>query len=253
MKNESGKVLTGGNMSTPTLENNRIYKEASIATNTIHELLQHVRSQGIDWVPESFGIDSSGKHVLTYIEGVVPHDTPDWLWDEKILKEIAKRLRQWHDATATFKPQSAQWLIQNDEAHEVICHNDFAPYNCVFMDHKFMGLIDFDVCSPGTRLWDMAYTAYRFIPLLPATKIGPFNEVSPFSESVMTNRLRLFLQEYSCGANEFLYDEETVIKKVAKRLEALASWSESFGLQTKNQEMLEDAKMYSFHAKWLRS
>jgi hypothetical protein len=248
---QSGKVLVGGNMNSPTLTNNLIYKEATAATNTIHELLNYVRSRGIDWVPESFGIDSDGKHVLSYIEGVVPHDTPQWIWDDNILMDIAKRLRQWHDATVDFKFHQAQWLLKNDEAHEVICHNDFAPYNCVFQNEKFTGLIDFDTCSPGSRLWDIAYTVYRFIPLLPVDIIGSFHECSPFSEAVMNSRLVRFLEEYSCGDKEFLYDVKTVIKKVEKRLTALAKWSEEYGLQTQNKEILEHAKMYLLHAKWV--
>ena len=88
MQDKSSNNLTGGNMNSPILNNNLIYKEATIATNTIHNLLCYVRSQGIDWVSESFGLNSDGKHVLSYIEGIVPHEVLDWIWDEDILKEL---------------------------------------------------------------------------------------------------------------------------------------------------------------------
>ena len=48
---------------------------------------------------------------------------------------------------------------------EVICHNDFAPYNLLFTGEEPTGVIDFDVASPGPRVWDLGYTAYRFVPL----------------------------------------------------------------------------------------
>jgi thiamine kinase-like enzyme len=251
MGNKPDKILTGGNMNLPILRGNMVYKKATIAGDTIHELLQHVRAKGIDWVPESLGIDSKGKQVMTYIEGDVPHNMPDWIYEEGVLKEIARRLRQWHDATEDFRFHKAKWLMENDEVQEVICHNDFAPYNCVFNNKKFVGLIDFDVCSPGSRLWDIVYTAYRFIPLLPVNEIEHYCEVSPFSKEEMLRRLQIFLEEYSCGEKDFFYSKNVVIEKVSKRLKTLASWSEAYGQKTKNKETLEHAKMYSLHAQWI--
>ncbi|MFW6287573.1 MAG: aminoglycoside phosphotransferase family protein [bacterium] len=251
--NSEGKVLPGGLMNSPILKDNLIYKEASAASSTIHELLQHVRLQGLDWVPESFGIDSNGKHVLSYIEGIVPHDMPDWIWDDSILRDVAVRLRQWHDATSNFKYQQAKWLLENNEVDEVICHNDIAPYNCVFKDKKLAGFIDFDLCSPGSRIWDIAYSAYRFVPLLPTEEPERYFEISPFSKETMLNRLRSFLEEYSCGDRKFFYSEKSVIKKAQERLQALADWSKNYGLKTKNKEVMKNAEMYSLHAKWLQN
>ena len=47
----------------------------------------------------------------------------------------------------------------------MICHNDFAPHNLVFHGGVLVGAIDFDTCSPGPRLGDLAYFATRAIPL----------------------------------------------------------------------------------------
>ena len=91
MNKKHDRVLEGGNMNPPILRGNFIYKDVTAATETIHELLKHVRSKGIDWVPESFGVDSDGKHVLSYIEGDVPHDNPEWIWEESLLLDIANR------------------------------------------------------------------------------------------------------------------------------------------------------------------
>ena len=250
----TGSMLSGGNMNSPILRDNLVYKEVTNASNTIHQLLTHVHNKGIHWVPESMGIDiASRKHVLTYIKGTVPHDTPDWIWSETVLCDVARRLREWHDATVDFQFENAGWLLSNDEAKEVICHNDFAPYNCVFQDGTFVGLIDFDVCCPGSRVWDIAYTVYRFVPLLPDYTKESGDDISPFSIEVVKERLRKFLKVYSGQTIELLYKEEDVIRKVSKRLMAIAEWSKAYGLQMQKEEMVKNANMYLFHANWVLS
>ena len=251
MNTDKEQVLSGGNMSQPRLKEGRIYKEASKSTPTIHKLLNHVRDRGIHWVPQSFGIDDKGRHVLEYLEGFVPHEDPRWPWEESILKEAAKKLRVWHDCTSDFSCSDASWFLENDEKSEVICHNDFAPYNCVFNNKKLTGIIDFDVCSPGSRLWDMAYTAYRFIPLFPNKDSRLEYEKSPFSREQMKTRINLFLEAYSSGDSSFFYNRKELIQKVKKRLKALSAWSHEFGVNTENRDIIENAKMYDLHSDWV--
>lgn len=188
---------------------------------------------------------------MTYIEGEVPHDTSEWIWEETILLEVAKKLRQWHDATINFVKKSGDWLLENDEEPQVICHNDFAPYNCVFRDRQLIGVIDFDVCSPGSRLWDIAYTVYRFVPLFPVGRVDQYGEISPFALDLMIDRLERFLEEYSKGEEVIRYSVQEVITKAIKRLHVLADWSERFGVQSQNEELVRHARMYELHATWL--
>jgi hypothetical protein len=35
----------------------------------------------------------------------------------------------------------------------------------MFEDGRLTGIIDWDLASPGPRVWDMGYAAYRFVPL----------------------------------------------------------------------------------------
>lgn len=251
MKKRNIKILAGGNINKPIRNGIFVYKNKTAATKNIHNLLNHVRKNGIDWVPESFGINANGKHILSFIEGIVPHDMPDWILNEDILKDIAVKLRQWHDATLNFQPKTDQWLFETKENFEVICHNDFAPYNCVFKNKTFIGLIDFDLCSPGSRIWDIAYTAYRFIPLMPDERDKEYFEYSPYNRNKMYERLEFFLEVYSCKDKSFLYDIKTVIRKTQKRLSKLAQWSKEYALQTKNEEIEKNAIMYLLHKKWL--
>ncbi|MEW2492441.1 phosphotransferase [Streptomyces nodosus] len=57
------------------------------------------------------------------------------------------------------------WMFPAHEPAEVICHGGAATYNTVFRGRLPVAFIDFDTAHPGPRLWDVAYTAYRFVPL----------------------------------------------------------------------------------------
>lgn len=41
----------------------------------------------------------------------------------------------------------------------------FRSLPLMFKGGRSTGVIDFDTASPGPRIWDMAYPAYRSIPL----------------------------------------------------------------------------------------
>jgi len=48
-------------------------------------------------------ITAEGREALDFIPGEVRHDMPLWQRDASILADIARALREWHDATTTFE------------------------------------------------------------------------------------------------------------------------------------------------------
>jgi len=237
-------------MNAPSLRDGVIYKGAHEASANVDALLRHARDKGLDWVPESFGV-IDGKHAFSFVEGDVVHDSPRWLLRKRLLSESARRLREWHDATADFVPVNGDWLLAAEGPNEVVCHNDFAPYNWVFdRRRRLVGLIDFDTCVPGARLWDIAYAAYRIVPLMPFGDAAEYGETSPFPVKKMIARTRHFLARYASGDPELLYTVEEVVERLSRRLVAIAEWSEAEGLRADNQELLRHARMYRKHAEW---
>ncbi|MEK4661396.1 aminoglycoside phosphotransferase family protein [Priestia sp. FSL H7-0729] len=203
---EQEEVLTGGNV------NQVVRIGATVRRSTrpdpyVQELLLHLEKVGYDHAPRYLGVDEEGRAILTYLEGIVPgNDYPEieaYMWSDESLKGIARLLRTYHDATATYltDAQSSN-AYSNTEKHEVMCHNDFALYNMVFKDGVPQGIIDFDMVGPGPRLWDIAYTLYTCVPLAnfsPPTQMSG-KEVIPYCSeahaAVRKKRIELFMNTY---------------------------------------------------------
>lgn len=249
--------LTGGNMSGRVVRvGDTVRKPADSTTPTIHRLLAHVRGHGLDWVPEPLGIDDQGRQVLRFIEGDVGHGEPSYLRDLSVLKDVAIAARQWHDATVDFPFTGDEvWFWQpGQEPHEVITHNDFAPYNHVFVDGRFVGVIDCDIAYPAYRLWDLAWTAYRYVPLTPHVNVtvddGEGADRSPFGMAQARERLRAFLEAYGPLAlpdGERSYEPSELLEALPERLEAIASWAS----QQDGDDFRRWAWMYRAHARWI--
>jgi len=89
-------------------------------------------------------------------------------------------------------PPGALWQWPAHEPPEVICHNDFCPYNLTFEAEELRGVIDWDLASPGPRVRDMGYTAYRFVPLT-----DPGNPDAPYpGQAEQRRRLEVFCAAY---------------------------------------------------------
>jgi len=127
-------------------------------STTIHRLLTHLRVRGIDWSPEPRGVDDEAREIRSFLPGVVPaYPLPAWVWPEDLLTAPTQHLRTLHDATLEFPIDGATLQSPVHEPAEVICHNDFVPYDLACSDERIVGVIDFDTASPGSRLRAFAY------------------------------------------------------------------------------------------------
>jgi hypothetical protein len=246
------EALGGGNMTAVARVGDTVRRTSGAWTATVHRLLAHVRKRDLLWAPEPLGFDERGREILSFIPGDVPHDMPAWVWSGVALGDVARALRSWHDATVGFDLTGAVWNLPARTPHEVICHNDFAPYNCVFRAGRFAGAIDFDMCAPGPRLWDIAYTAYRFIPLLPPPDAGA-GERSPFTAAAAMDRLDVFLDAYAAGSSLGRYERAAVLAAAIERLNAIAKWTADHVQTTGALALQHHAVMYQAHAQWLRT
>jgi hypothetical protein len=187
------EILPGGNMNTVVRVGATVRRTPGFWTPQVHRLLAHLRACGIEAVPAPSGFDDQGREILTFIPGLVGNDpVPAALRTDAVLVSAARLLRRLHDATAVVATSWLDgWQAPTREPVEVICHGDFAPYNCVFDGERLVGVIDFDHAHPGHRHWDLAYALYRFAPLM-----APSNPDSYGTIDAQCRRARLFCDEY---------------------------------------------------------
>ncbi len=249
-------MLQGGNISAVELRDGRVHRSSGPWSATVQALLRHARSNGVAWVPEPFGFDEQGREVLQFLPGEVPHAMPPWIWSESVLHDVARALRVWHDVAADFPREGAIWRFPSSAPPETICHNDFAPYNCVFREGHFFGAIDFDFSAPGPRTRDLAWAAYRFVPLQPSAGSDVADgggERSPFDPEATRHRLESFLDTYAEHRSSIRPDTGTFLGCVAERLDEVAAWTRQHVAGDPESPLVGHARMYRAHADWLRS
>ncbi|MET7420460.1 aminoglycoside phosphotransferase family protein [Dactylosporangium sp. NPDC005555] len=202
--------LTGGGVNRVVRVGATVRRPPGAWSPRIHQLFDHLQTRGFTGAPRSFGTDPLGRDVFSFLPGEVGHDP--WapaVAGDAALTSAGRLLRAYHDATADVAASWRDgWQQPALDPVEVICHNDVAPYNCVYDGSAAVGLIDFDVAAPGPRSWDLAYAVYRFVPL--GSAAGPRTP----------ERLGLFFDAY--GADAAL--REAALASVAPRLRDLAEY-----------------------------
>ena len=189
------QVLNGGNINSVVRVGDTVRRLTGLHSRTIHDYLLHLEQKNVP-APRFLGIDDSKREVLSFIHGDTEYSDDIWKGETALIK-AARMLRQLHDASLDFvAPEPASWVYchPDPEQREVICHNDFAPYNMIFHNGVPKAIVDFDLCGPGPRTRDLAYLAYWMTPLSFAD-----DDLRGFSESdanAGSHRLRLLCRSY---------------------------------------------------------
>jgi Ser/Thr protein kinase RdoA (MazF antagonist) len=157
-------VLEGGNVAETVVRvGSTVRKPATVSTAAVEALLDHFTDVGFSGAPRSLGRDELGRHVLEYVPGEIAYSLPPLTASE--LRRLGAFIHELHDAAESFKPPpSPQWnVVIAPDRQDLICHHDLAPWNLVRDGDRWV-FIDWDGAGPGSRLWDLAYTASTFVP-----------------------------------------------------------------------------------------
>lgn len=244
MENSHEDVLTGGNMESVVRVGDTVRRVAGPWTPAVHELLRRYEAAGIAETPRALGMDERDREVLTFIPGdVMTGLGPGTLWKPSLLRAAGGLLRRLHDASEPMRALDVSWRLEDRQPIEVICHNDFAPYNLIVRDGRLVGVIDVDMASPGPRLWDLAYLAYRLVPF---AEDAP--RLDPARDGSRARRLADLIEAYGGG-----YDHDQVKQVAARRLDDLATFTEQRAEATGRSDFIEHAAMYRRDSRRLRS
>ncbi|MGN9784406.1 phosphotransferase [Nonomuraea sp. ZG12] len=258
------EILTGGGVNEVVRVGATVRRPVGPWTPAVYGLLGHLAARGFTGAPRAHGLDERGREILDFVPGVVGHHPmPGHLRSDGALRRLATLLREYHDATAGHTPaDDATWYFPAREPAEVICHGDVAPYNCVFRDGLPVAFIDFDTAHPAPRLWDVAYAAYRFVPLTCAVGDGDVdgNGEAALPVTEQARRLRLLCDAYDLAPGDRRALPEAVVERlhalVAFMRERAAAGSAAFAghLADGHHELyLRDARHVTAHAGLLRT
>lgn len=182
----------GGNLNAAVRVGDTVRRRAGPWTPAVHALLRHLESVGFD-APRVLGTDQQGREILRFAPGEAHSGTiepvPDRILADDRLVEAARLLRRYHDVVAGFEPPpNARWRLAAPTSHELICHNDWSPWNALFRDGRLAAMLDWDLAGPGSRLWDLSNAAYCWVSLISSARL--------FTIAQRARRLRLFCDGY---------------------------------------------------------
>ena len=175
-------------------------------TPTIQSLLQHLYDVGFAYSPRPGGIDAEGREVVSYIPGDSGAIGWQRIQSEEGLRRFATLLREYHEAVRDFRPGPAvEWAVRPSDPHEVICHNDFGPWNVVYDGDEPVGMLDWDFAAPGPRRHDVAYALEYAVPFRDDAVALSWHHFAEVPDR--RSRLDVFAEAYGLTTTAGLVDE----------------------------------------------
>lgn len=177
-------------------------------TPAVHALLSYLADQGFTGAPRPLGFDERGREVLTFLDGETigrRKPRPAWVHAEDTLVQVARWMRDYHQVAVGFvPPPGAVWRDGGTWSPGlIIAHNDATTHNAAWQHGKLTGFFDWDFAGPATAEWDLALTAFAWVPLHVRYVVA----AEGFTDfAARPGRLDLFLRTYgwSASTGEFL-------------------------------------------------
>lgn len=201
-------------------------------TPAVQALLRHLRDVGFPYAPRPGGVDSQGREVVSYIAGASGAIGWSRVHSDHGLQRFATLLREYHEAVRDFRPSpDLEWAVRPADPQEVVCHNDFGPWNLVYDGEVPVGILDWDFAAPGPCRNDIAYALEYAVPFrddATAKSWHHFAEVPNRRE-----RLEVFATAYGLTSTVKLVDDVIdrqrlsivhVEELAARGLEPQATW-----------------------------
>jgi hypothetical protein len=210
-------VSVGGGLSSVERRGESVHRTAGEWTPAVHALLRHLRTVGFEGAPRPLGLDGDIE-ILTFMPG------DDATHSDQELASVGKLIRSFHDASRSFAaPPGSRWqfMVGAPREGDVICHNDLSPDNTVYGPPGCpSAFIDWDLAAPAPPIWDLAWAAYRFVPLYDESTCVRLGY--PFGRQ--PQRLRLLCDSYGLDKRDELLP--TVCERIRVLYDTARTWGE---------------------------
>jgi aminoglycoside phosphotransferase (APT) family kinase protein len=184
----------------------------------VHALLRHLHDVGFGGSPSPLGLEGDVE-ILTFVPG------GEATHSDEELARVGGLIRAFHKASKSFVPSArARWqfMLGAPREGDVVCHNDLSPDNTVYEPPgNPRAFIDWDLAAPAPAIWDLAWAAYRFVPLYDeatCTRLG-----YPFGRQ--EERLRILSDAYGLEGREALL--ATVCTRIRVLYDTARTWGEA--------------------------
>ncbi|MFF0922975.1 phosphotransferase enzyme family protein [Rhizobium leguminosarum] len=242
--------LEGGRAGQIWRDNDTVIRPSGAWTPTVHRFLRHLRSRGFLGAPDPVEI-AGNQEVVSYVSGRVCEDLSDRVvGSERMLLSAARLLRDFHSASQGFLESDREiqtWMLPPREPCEIVCHGDYAPYNIATADHEAVGIIDFDTAHPAPRLWDLAYSVYRWAPLS-----DPAYLHVTFGLDDQLRRAEIFCTAYGATMEDRLHLPEMICRRLRTLVDFMLA-NAAAGDETFVEDVVAgDARLYLSDIDYIR-
>lgn len=172
------EALTGGNTTAVHRVGDTVRRETGHWTPAVHDLLKHLTTAGFAGSPRVLGIDDQGREILEYVDGEVgtlspTAPLPPWFRTPEACWAIGRWIKDFQSAQSELAVDPAKPWRRAPGARllkgQVIVHHDVSPYNTVRRPDGSLVVLDWDFARPGDPIEDLAWAAWRWVPLMAGT------------------------------------------------------------------------------------
>jgi Phosphotransferase enzyme family len=211
-------VSAGGGLSSVEQRGDTVRRSVGDWTPAVHALLRHLHEVGFEGAPRPLGIEP-GVEILTFVEGGEASHS-----DEELAR-VGGLIRAFHEASKSFVSfPGARWqfMVGAPRAGGVVCHNDLSPDNTIYEPRgNPRAFIDWDLAAPAPPIWDLAWAAYRFVPLYDEATC----ERLGYPSGRQAERLRILTDAYGLQERESLL--ATVCTRIGVLYDTARAWGEA--------------------------
>lgn len=228
--------LLGGDVTEGVVRvGNTVRRPASPQSPAIAAYLRHLERAGVAEAPRHLGIDSQGRDILTFVEGeTAGRPMHPWAAETSVLTAIAGLQRRLHDASPVdleLPPGAAFSLPARLEGvpdawvrADVIGHNDLTPDNLIFRDGRLVGVIDFDLAGPTTRLLDIVTSLIYWGPLR-----DPVDRDPVLRDADAGARMRLYAAGYGLDPDQRIKLYDVAVRRQSRSWHVMKHAAETKG------------------------